>query len=90
MPLFVYSLVSNNYVAKMFSTPKIKIVFLNGPIPAPFSVYFRLFNTLQFKLKKAQMVCLGFELGAMEGVNESTELRRKLGNFKLRLIKLYS
>ena len=53
MPLFVYSLVSNNYVAKMFSTPKIKIVFLNGPIPAPFSVYFRLFNTSQFKLKKA-------------------------------------
>ena len=36
------------------------------------------------------MVCLGFELGAMEGANESTELRRKLGNFKLRLIKLYS
>ena len=25
----------------------------NGPIPASFSVYFRLFNTLQFKLKKA-------------------------------------
>ena len=28
--------------------------------------------------------------GRMEGANESTELRRKLGNFKLRLIKLYS
>ena len=27
--------------------------FKNGPIPASFSVYFRLFNTLQFKLKKA-------------------------------------
>ena len=26
-------------------------VFLNGPIPASFSIYFRLFNTLQFKLK---------------------------------------
>ena len=43
--------------------------FKNGPIPASFSVYFRLFNTLQFKfnkfkLKKAQMVCLGFEPGA--------------------------
>ena len=40
----------------------------NGPIPASFSVYFRLFNMLQFKfkfkLKKAQMVCLGFKPGA--------------------------
>ena len=38
----------------------------NGPIPAPFSVYFCLFYTLQFKfkLKKAYVVCLGFEPGA--------------------------
>ena len=43
------------------------ILFSNGPIPASFSVYFRLFNMLQFKfnfkLKKALMVCLGFEPG---------------------------
>ena len=26
-------------------------LFKNGPIPASFSIYFRLFNTLQFKLK---------------------------------------
>ena len=36
--------------------------------PGLFFVYFRLFNTLQFKfkfkLKKAQMVCLGIEPGA--------------------------
>ena len=40
-------------------------LFLNGPIPASFSVYFRLFNMSQlkfkFKLIKALMVCLGFE-----------------------------
>ena len=39
--------------------------FLNGPIPASFSVYFNLLKMLQFKfkfkLKKAQMVCLGFK-----------------------------
>ena len=38
----------------------------NWPIPASFSIYFRLFHTLQFKLKlkKALIVCLGFEPGA--------------------------
>ena len=43
------------------------LVFKNGPIPASFSVYFRLFNMLQlkfkFKLIKVYMVCLGFEPG---------------------------
>ena len=43
-------------------------VFLNGPIPASFSVYFRLFNMSQLKFKfilmKAKTVCLGFKPGA--------------------------
>ena len=49
----------------------------NGPIPASFSVYFRLFNMLQFKLKSVDSV-LGNRTrgGRMEGANESTELRR--------------
>ena len=43
------------------------LFFKNGPIPASFSVYFRLFNMLQleftFKLIKELMVCLWFEPG---------------------------
>ena len=37
--------------------------FLNGLIPAYFSVYFRLFIMPQFKFKliKVYMVCFGFE-----------------------------
>ena len=48
----------------------------NGPIPASFSVYFRLFNMLQFKLKKSVDGVLGIRTrgGKMEGANESTEL----------------
>ena len=44
----------------------LEIDFLNGPIPAYFSLYFRLFKTSQFKFKliKAYMVYLGFEPGA--------------------------
>ena len=42
--------------------------FFKGPIPASFSVYFRLFNMLQnkpkFKLIKALIVSLGFKPGA--------------------------
>ena len=58
-----------------------KPFFLNGPILASFSVYFRLFNTLQFKffkLKKSVDGVLGIRTrgGRMEGANESTELRR--------------
>ena len=50
-----------------FSARKFRSTFFlkNGPIPASFSVYFRLFNTSQFIFKfeliKAWMVCLGFE-----------------------------
>ena len=40
-----------------------KVFFKNGPIPASFSGYFRLFNKSQFKLIKAQVVCLGLEPG---------------------------
>ena len=55
--------------------------FLNGPILASFSVYFRLFNTLQFKffkLEKSVDGVLGIRTrgGRMEGANESTELQR--------------
>ena len=40
--------------------------FKNGPIPASFSVYFRLLYTTQIKNKviKVLIVCLGLELGA--------------------------
>ena len=56
--------------------------FKNGPIPASFSVYFRLYNMLQFKfkfkLKKSVDGVLGIQTrgGRMEGANESTELWR--------------
>ena len=38
---------------------------LNGPFPVPFD-YFRLFHKtlFKYKLRKAKMVCLGFESGA--------------------------
>ena len=40
--------------------------FLNGPIPASFSVYFCLFHMKKFKYKltKVWMVCLGLKPGA--------------------------
>ena len=55
------------------------ILFLNRPIPASFSVYFRLFNMLQFKFNfKLKKVCAWDSNpgSMMEGANESTELRR--------------
>ena len=43
----------------------------NGPTPATFSVYFRLFNMFKFRfklrLKKVYIVCLGFEAGQQDG-----------------------
>ena len=52
----------------------------HGPISASFSIYFRLFNMLQFKLKLNKSVDGVFGIrtrgGLMEGANESTELWR--------------
>ena len=55
------------------------ILFSNGPIPASFSVYFRLFNMLQFKFNfKFKKLCSWDSNpgSMMEGAKESTELRR--------------
>ena len=52
----------------------------NEPIPASFSVYFRLFNMSQLKFKFDESIdcVLGIQIrgGWMEGADESTELRR--------------
>ena len=39
----------------------------NGPIPASFSVYFRLFNMLQFKLKKRRWCAWDSNPGRQDG-----------------------
>ena len=56
-----------------------KLFFLNGPFPASFLFIFVPFSLqFQYKLKKPQMVCLGFEPGAaMVGTDETTELWRQ-------------
>ena len=61
-----------------FKLKKLAKLFLkNGPIPASFSVYFRLFNMSQFKLKKRRWCAWESNPGGrLEGANESTVLRR--------------
>ena len=51
----------------------------NWPIPASFTVYFRLFNMSQLKLDKSIDGVLGIRTrgGRMEDADESTELRHK-------------
>ena len=44
--------------------------FKNGPIPASFSVYFRLFNMLQFKLKKRRWCAWESNPGRQDGRRE--------------------
>ena len=57
-------------------TYKYFFCFFQGPFPASFSVYLRLFNMPQFKLKfkliKVLMVCLVFEPGAAGLIHRAT------------------
>ena len=52
------------------NTTYLHYFFLNGPIPASFSVYFRLFNTLQFKLKKCRWCAWESNPGRQDGRRE--------------------